>query len=386
MPSKVRAVSTSQPRNLLRLAFHTLISVVLVESVSLPCATVALAADDGKPLRVGFVYAGASIDAGWNHAHDVGRLQMEKDLKGHVITTKVENVPESAACERVMEKMIAQGNKLIFATSYGYLEPMLRVAKRHPDVRFMHCGRPVPPSKNVGSYFSSGYYKCNYAAGVVAGRMTKTNKLGYVGGHPIAALLWSMNAFVLGAKSVNPKAKLQVVWINSWEDPAMESESARGLIENGCDVLNSNLNTSMTVCRVAEKSKKYSCATNLATGTILVKQGWLTGQAWNWGPMYVRVARSVIDQTWKPGDQRYGLEEGYATLAPFGDAVPKAVKDEALAVMSKLKADKLDVFSAPLKDRDGKVRLPAGAKGTAQWLDNMDFFVTGVEGTLPKKK
>jgi basic membrane protein A len=342
-------------------------------------------AANGKPLKVGFVYTGSAQEDGWNQAHDVGRQYLESAMNGAVVTTRAENVPENADCERVMEKMIAQGNKVIFATSYGFLEPALRVARRHADVRFMHCGRPVPPgTKNVGSYFTSSYYKCLYAAGIVAGKMTKTNKMGFIGGHPIPALLWSINAFTLGARSVNPKATVHVVWLNTWEDPAMEAEAARGLIERGCDVLVSNLNTSMTVCKVAEKAKVYSIGTNLALNP-LVQNGWLTGQSWNWGPLYVKIVQSIQNNTWKAEDVRYDLDKGYAHLAPFGKSVPKPVQSQALSAMEQLKQHKLEVFAAALKDREGKTRLSAGETADQPWLDRMNWFVAGVEGALPKK-
>lgn len=338
------------------------------------------------PVKVGFLYTGSASDSGWNNAHDLGRRYLESAMKGAVITTCAENIPENASCERVMEKMIAQGNKIIFVTSYGFLEPALRVAARHPDVRFMHCGRPIPQNgpKNVGSYFSSEYYESLYAAGIVAAKTTKTNKLGYVGGHPIPALLWCINAFTLGARSVNPKVTVNVVWINSWEDPAMEAEAARGLIERGCDVLASNLNTSLTVCKTAEKNKVYSVGTNFDLHP-LVPNGWLTGQSWNWGPLYVKIVKSIQNNTWKAEDLRYGIEAGYAVLAPFGKSVPKPLQAEALAAMEQLKQHKLDMFAAPVKDRDGNIKLALGKKADKKWFESMDWFVQGIQGTLPKK-
>jgi len=345
----------------------------------------AVHAADNKPLKVGFIYTGSATDWGWNNAHDLGRQYLESTKRGSVITTRAENIPENSDCERVMEKMVAQGNKVIFATSYGFLEPALRVAKRHPDVRFMHCGRLVPAgSKNVGSYFCSDYYEYLYAAGITAAKMTKSNKIGYVGGHPIPALVWCINAFTLGARSVNPKATVHVVWTNSWEDPALEAEAARGLIERGCDVLLSTLNTSLTVCKVAEKAKVYSIGTNFDLHT-LVPSGWLTGQSWNWGPLYVKVVESIQNNTWKPDNLRYGLADGYVVLAPFGKAVPKAVQAQALDAIEKLKQHKRAVFAPPLKDRDGAVRLVKGEPIDTAWLEKMNWFVPGVEGNLPKK-
>lgn len=336
-------------------------------------------------LKVGFIYTGSTSDCGWNNAHEMGRLYLEKNMKGLVQTTRAENIPENASCERVMEKMIAQGNKLIFVTSYGFLEPALRVAKRHADVRFMHCGRAIPKgsTKNIGSYFTSEYYECLYAAGVVAGKTTRTNKLAFIGGYPIPALLWCINAFTLGARSVNPKATVQVVWINSWEDPAAEAEAARGLIERGCDVLASSLNTSLTVCRTAEKAGVYSVGVSYDLHNQ-VPGGWLTGQAFNWGPIYVKVAQSIIDRSWQPGDLRYSMKDGYSVLAPFGKTVAAPLRKQALDTVASLKAGKLKIFAPGLKDREGKVRLPEGKTADQGWLEGMNFFVPGVSGVLPK--
>jgi basic membrane lipoprotein Med (substrate-binding protein (PBP1-ABC) superfamily) len=360
--------------------FGCIFVVVLVLGiVAIPCWAQAKTAS-----KVGFIYTGSATDCGWNNAHDNGRQFLESTMKGQVITTRAENIPENSSSERVMEKMIAQGNKVIFVTSYGFLEPALKVAKRHPDVRFMHCGRMIPPGvPNVGSYFSTEYYEYLYASGVVAGKMTRTNKLAFVGGHPIPALIWCVNAFALGARSVNPKATVQVVWTNSWEDPAVEAEATRGLIERGCDVLASSLNSSLTVCRTAENAKAYSVGVSYDLHNQVPK-GWLTGQGWNWGPLYVKVVKSIQDNSWKPVNLRYGSKDGYAILSPFGKSVPPSVQAQALKVVKAIHDGKLEVFPSGLKDRDGKLRLAANQKANSAWLDSMDFFVSGVEGTLPK--
>jgi len=337
------------------------------------------------PLKVGFIYTGSATDFGWNNEHDIGRRYLESAMKGSVVTTCAESIPENSDCERVMEKMISQGNKVIFATAYGFLEPTQRVASRHPDVRFMHCGRLVPSGQgNIGSYFSSDYYEILYAAGIVAGKMTRTNNLGYIGGHPIPALFWCINAFTLGARSVNPKATVHVVWINTWEDPTLESEAARGLIESGCDVLNSSLNTSLTVARTAEKAHVFSVGTNFDLHA-LVPNGWLTGQGWNWGPLYVKIIKSIQNDTWKPANLRYGLQDGCSVLAPFGKSVPRPLQAQAIRAIEQLKQHQKAVFSPPLKDRDGGIRLAAGQVADQAWFENMNWFVPGVDGSLPKK-
>lgn len=337
-----------------------------------------------KPLKVGFVMVGSASDHGWNYAHDQGRKFLETALKGKVETTFVEKVPENAEVERVMEKMISQGNRLIFATSYGYLEPALRVAARHPDVIVMHCQRSAPKSaKNVGTYFAD-QYSPGYIAGIVAGRMTKTGKLGYIGGHPIPTILACVNAFTLGARKVNPAVKVKVVWTGSWEDPATEAEAAKGLIDAGADVIDSQLNTSLTVVKTAEKNGVYSVGTEADLSKEAPK-GWLTGQVWNWGPLYVKIAQSVIDRTWKPGDQVYTLKDGYSEIAPYGTVVPKAVKAEAEKAKQAIKEGKSNFFKGPIKDRDGKIRVKNGEVLDVKGTDSVNWVVEGVDGSLSSK-
>jgi basic membrane protein A len=345
----------------------------------LPC----IAASVSKPpLKVGFIMAGPINDFSWDEGHHKGCLFLESTLGKQVETTECENVPESAEAERVLEKMISQGNKLIFATSYGFMEPVLRVAARHPDVVFMQINR-VGGAKNVGTYAGS-VYEAMYISGVVAGRMTKTNKLGFVAGHPINQIMQEINAYALGAQSVNPKAKVQVIWINSWFDPPAESEAARALIDGGADVL-STIGAYQSVLGTAEHSGVFSVGANGDQHKLLPKS-WLTGVLWNWGPLYTKVAESVENGTWRSSSDFYGMKDDCIKLAAFGNSVPKKVQDEALALAEKIKQGKLEVFKGPLKDRDGVLRLSNGQKADCTWLGNMNWLVSGVEGSLAKAK
>jgi len=338
----------------------------------------------GAPLKVGFLYGGSASDLGWNNSHDNGRQYLQKEMKGQVETEYVENVPENSDAERVMEKMIRNGDKLIFCTSYAFLEPMLRVAKRHQEVRFMHCGRQIQPlENNVGSYFAP-YQEPLYASGIVAGRMTKTNELGYIGGHPIPAVLWCINAFTLGAQSVNPKVKVHVVWTNSWADASVEAEAAKSLLDHHCDVLVSSLNTSMNVAKTAEKGDAYTVSVNYDLHDYIT-HGFLTGQAWNWGPLYAKIAQSVADGSWKPANLRYPLKDHYVKLAQIGSEVPAPVRKDANTALQQIETGTLKIFKGPLKDRTGKLRLAAGESADYQWLESTDWFVEGVEGNLPSK-
>jgi basic membrane protein A len=340
---------------------------------------------DKTPLKIGFITVGAANDWGYNYSHDQGRHFVESAMPKQVETTIVERIPESAELERVMEKMISQGTRLIFSTSYGYFEPMMRVAGRHPDVMFEQCGRTVPETcKNASTYFPK-QYQPEYITGMVAGRMTKKNDLGFIAAHPVPSVLQDINAFTLGARSVNPKAKVHVIWTNTWSDPATEAEATKGLIDSGVDVVAMHIDSPVTVVQTAEKNGIMSVGYHADLSKFAPK-GWLTGQMWDWGPLYVKIAQSVRNGTWKPGNFTYGMNDGITKLAPFGKSVPAKVQQEAQALAKQIEKGTFTVFQGPLKDRDGKERVAAGKLPSTKLLDEMDWFVPGVEGTLPKKK
>ncbi len=361
-----------------------LIPVILsLLSVLLYTTATPAAVNNTKPLKVGFITVGPVTDWGYNYAHDQGRKFMEKSMPGQIETTIVEKIPENSDVERVMEKMIANGTKLIFATSYGYLEPTMRVAARHPDVIFESTGRNIPDGiKNIGSYFAKQYQPM-YVCGIVAGRMTRANSLGFVAAHPVPQVLQNINAFTLGARSINPAVRVHVIWINSWSDPPTEAEAAKGLIESGADVLTMHLDSPLTVVQTAEKYGAMSVGYHAPLRPFAPK-GWLTGEMWHWGPLYAKIAQSVIDGTWKPGNPRYEMKDGYTKLAPFGTIVPAKVCKEALSMQKKIEEKKFVVFQGPLKDREGKERVPAGKLPSYDLIENMNWFVPGVEGPLPK--
>lgn len=339
-------------------------------------------AESNAPLlKVGFILTGSASDRGWNYAHDQGRQFLEKALKGRVQTDMVDNVPENAQVERVAEKMIAQGDKLIFSTSYGFLDPLLRVAARHPDVIFMQCQRHST-AKNVGTYYAV-MWEPFYIGGYLAGKMTKTNKLGFLGGHPVPVCIASLNSYALGARAANPKVRVKVVWNNSWQDPANEAEATKGLIESGVDVILSELNTASTVVQTAEKGHIYSIGTEVDMRDLAPK-GWLIGQTFNWGPLYVKIANSVLDKTWKAANTVYPMKDGYVGVTTCGEAVPSALRREAAVLLRKITDGSLVIFKGPLPDRDGKLQVAAGKVASAHDIENMTWAVPGVDGVIPK--
>ncbi len=348
------------------------------------CPVIANSEIKKEPLKIGFILVGRGNDMGWNYAHNQGRLFLEKAMAGKVTTTVIENVPESAEVERVIEKLIAQGNKLIFTTSYGYLEPALRAAARHPDVIVMQCQRCVPPSvTNVGTFFVR-QYESYYALGVVAGKVTKKNKLGFIGGHPVPILIAALNAFTLGAKSVNPTIVVRAVWLNTWEDGTLEAEATKGLIDLGADVIASELDSSMTTVKTCEANGVYSIGFG-ADLQKLAPKSWLNGQGFNWGPLYIKIAQSVIDHTWKAGNYLYSIKDGYVGLLSYGKSVPVDVSNEANKVVREIGSGKLLIFKGPLKDRDGNLKVKQGKVLTDKDLSGMNWAVAGVEGSIAKK-
>jgi basic membrane protein A len=236
--------------------------------------------------------------------------------------------------------------------------------------------------KNIGTNFGldgEGFY----LAGVVAGRMTKNNKLGFVGSHPVPSTLWAINAYTLGVHSVNPKAKIKVVWTETWIDPVLEVEAVKGLIDTGIDTLAFDQSDSLPIVKAAE-SHGINVSGCYADVHQFAPKHWLTGPHLNWGPFYVKSCQSVLDHTWKNGVYICDMASGIVELAPFGPAVPEPVRKEVLGLKEKIRMGKLVVFAGPLKDSQGNLRLEAGKKPDIEWLSKMNFFVPGVDGSLPK--
>ncbi len=336
------------------------------------------------PLKVGFIMAGSVADMGWNQAHNEGRLYLEKMMKGKVQTVYAEKIPESAEASRVMEKMIAQGTKMIFLTTYGYLDPAIAVAARHKAVVFMQINRTSQKSMpNVGSYYLN-FHEPMYVAGLVAGRMTKSNNIGFIIGHPVPNVFVTMNAFTIGARSVNPKVSVHAISINSWSDPIAEVEATKGLCERGADVIVSHLDSSLTVCLTADHAEVYSVGEHMDLNKQ-VPHSWLTGQYWNEGPLYVKLVQSVIDGSWKSGVSCYGLKDDCVKLASFGRTVPPNVRTDAVQVLQQIKNGKLLIFRGPIKDAQGKTRIPAGKVIDDRALASMDWVVPGVECAFGRK-
>jgi simple sugar transport system substrate-binding protein len=324
-------------------------------------------------LKVGFVYVSPIGQAGWTYQHDLGRRAMEQALGAKVSTTVVESVPESADAERVLRDLASQGHKLIFATSFGYLEPTLRVAVDFPEVKFEHAGG-FKTAPNVKTY-NARYYEARYLAGLLAGRSSKSGIAGYVGGFPVPEVVQGINAFALGMRAANPKAQVRVIWLNSWFDPAREREGATTLVRQGADVL-TNHSGSPAVPQAAEELgvKVLSYQSDMKA---FAPHAQLAAVTQRWGDYYTRVARSVLDGSWKPQPVWGGMKDGFVQLSAIDPGLPKAVRDEVEGKRRAIVAGNFLPFSGRLVDNHGHVRLAQGSLDDTS-IATMDWFVDGV--------
>jgi len=335
-----------------------------------------------EPLKAAWIYVGPVGDAGWSFAHDLGRKAVEAKFGDAVKTTIVEKVPEGADAERVIRDLAQQGNKIIFATSFGYMDAMLKVAGEFPDVKFEHAtGYKTAPNMRI---YDASFYQDTYMAGVIAGKMTKTNTLGFVGSFPIPEVLRNINAFTLGAQSVNPKIKTKVVWVSTWFDPPKESEAAQSLINQGADVLLQNTD-STAVLQTAEKNGKYAFGWDSDMSTFGPKAHLASAIA-NWGPYYIKAIEELKAGTWKTERTVWGVKEGLNDLIKINDVVPEESKKKVETIKAGLKDGSFEVFTGPVVDNTGKERLPKDQKADQACKDKIDFYVKGVEGKVPTGK
>ncbi|HPW07933.1 MAG TPA: BMP family ABC transporter substrate-binding protein [Burkholderiaceae bacterium] len=381
-----------QKRSLLKLAALTAVaSAALVgcgkkeEPAPAPAPVAAAPAAPAKaePLKIAFAYIGPVGDGGWTFAHDNGRKAVEKEFGDKVVTSFVENVPESADAERVIRDMASQGNKLIFGTTFGYMEPMLKVAADTKGVMLEHA-TGYKQAENMRTY-DSRTYEGAYMAGVIAGKMTKSNTLGVVASVPIPEVLRNINSFTLGAQSSNPKVKTKVVWVNEWFNPPKETEAATSLINGGADVLFQNTDSPAVLKTAQEKGKRafgwdsdmtaYGPKAHLASAVI------------NWGPYYIKATKDALDGTWKGGTGSWwGVKEGSIDLVSIAEDVPAETKAKIDEIKAGLKAGTFSIWKGPIVGQDGKEILAKDAVADDKFLGGVNFYVKGVEGKVPGGK
>jgi len=331
-------------------------------------------------LKVGFVYVSPIGDAGWTYQHDLGRIALEKNLGDKVSTKFIESVPEGAEAERVIRDLAKSGHKLIFTTSFGYMNPTLKVAKIFPKTTFEHS-TGYKQSKNVGTYMCR-FYEGRYLTGIIAGKMTKSNELGYVAAFPIPEVIRGINAFTLGAKSVNPDIKVKVIWVNSWFDPGKEREASEALIDQGVDVVTHHTDSTAPTMTAEEKG-----VFSIGYHSDMSKYGpnaHLTATTHVWDAYYSDVAKQVLDEKWKTGAVWGGIKDGMIKLAPINKKVPADVVAMVKKTEQSIADGSIHPFSGPINKQDGSQLVAAGKSLTDKDLLGMSYYVEGVLGSMPK--
>lgn len=349
------------------------------EEPAAPAATAEAPAAKPEPLKIAFAYVGPVGDAGWTFAHDNGRKALEAEFGDRVQTSFVESVPEGADAERVIRDMVNQGNKLIFGTTFGYMDYMLKIAGDHKDVKFEHA-TGYKTAENMRTY-DSRTYEGAYMAGVIAGAMTKSNTLGVVGSVPIPEVIRNINSFTLGAQSVNPKVTTKVVWVNKWFDPPKEGEAAQSLLNQGADVLFQNTDSS-AVLQAGEKAGKLAFGwdsdmshfgPNAHLGSAII----------NWAPYYIKATRDVLEGTWKTETTWWGVKEGAIDLVSVSDKVPADIRAKVDTIRAGLKEGSYNIWKGPITGQDGKEVLKDGEVADDKFLHGINFYIKGVEGRVP---
>ena len=378
-----------QKRSLLKLAALTVVAAATLvgcgkkeEAPAPAAAPVAEAPAKPEPLKIAFAYVGPVGDGGWTFAHDNARKAVEKEFGDKVVTSFVENVPESADAERVIRDMASQGNKLIFGTTFGYMETMLKVAPDFKDVKFEHA-TGYKSAENMRTY-DSRTYEGAYMAGLIAGKMSKTGTLGVVASVPIPEVIRNINSFTLGAQTSNPKIKTKVVWVNEWFNPPKETEAATSLINGGADVLFQNTDSPAVLKTAQDKGKRafgwdsdmtaYGPKAHLASAII------------NWTPYYIKATKDALDGSWKTGGVWWGVKEGAIDLVSIADDVPAETKAKVEAVKAGLKDGSFAIWKGPLVDNTGKTLLKKDEVADDKFLSGVNFYVKGVEGKVPGGK
>jgi basic membrane protein A len=336
-----------------------------------------------EPLKIAFAYVGPVGDGGWTFAHDNGRKALEAEFGDKIVTKFIENVPESADAERVLRELATDGNKLIFGTTFGYMEPIQKVAPDFKDVKFEHA-TGFKQGDNIRTY-DSRTYEGAYMAGVIAGKMTKSNTLGVVASVPIPEVIRNINSFTLGAQSSNPKVKTKVVWVNGWFDPPKETEAATSLINGGADVLFQNTD-SPSVLKTAEAKGKRAFGWD-SDMTAYGPKAHLASSIINWGPYYIKATKEALDGSWKGGTGSWlGVKDGAIDIVSIAEDVPAETKAKIDEIKKGLTDGTFAIWKGPLKDNAGKEVLKDGETADDKFLSGVNFYVKGVEGKVPGAK
>ena len=352
-------------------------TILTTAAVVLGVGSAALAAD----VKVGFVYVGPIGDGGWTYEHDKGRLAVEEAFGDRVETLYQEMVPEGADSERVMTQMALQGADLIFTTSFGYMDPTINVAKKFPNVKFEHA-TGYKRADNV-SVYSARFYEGRAIQGHIAGKMTKTNKIGYIASFPIPEVIRGINSAYIHAKRVNPDVEFNIIWAYTWFDPAKEADAAKALIEQGADVILQHTDSTAPQA-AAEKAGNvitFGQASDMGEYAPMPRVSSIID---DWGPYYIARTQAVLDGTWESVDTWDGIREGMVGIGEISDAVPADVKAEALAMIAAIAAGEYHPFTGPINKQDGSPWLADGEVSEDGPLLGMNFYVEGLTGDVPQ--
>jgi basic membrane protein A len=369
------------------LSFGAVVAVASLALSALVGLTTVTAANAADKVKVGFVYLTTPGDHGWTYAHEVARQDVEKHFGDKVETTFVENVPEGPDSARVIRELAKQGNEIIFTTSFGYMDHTIKVAKEFPDVKFEHItGYKRSPNVATGNI---RFYEGRYVQGVVAGLMTKSNKIGYLASFPIPEVIQGINAFGIGLRSVNPKAEVSVIWVNSWYDPVKEADAAKVHIAEGADILAQHTD-SPAMLQTAQKAGVHGFGQSSDMKAFAPKAQ-LFSSVNNWGPYYISKIQQMMDGKWSTGDGPdhwagntwVGMADDYLVLSPF-ENMPSDVAAAAAKAAADIKSGKNKIFTGPIKDNSGKIRIPAGKTlNDGELFQTLDYYVDGISGKIP---
>ena len=332
---------------------------------------------DCEPIKAAFVYVGPIGDAGWTKKHDDGRLELEDALGECVETSYLESVPEGAESEAVFDRLAREGNDVIFGTSFGYMDQMLAIAEKYPDVKFEHA-TGFKTSDNMSTYFGAAE-EARYLSGMAAASVSTSAQIGYVAAFPIPEVLRGINAFTLGAQRINPDVTVEVAWTSTWFDPVIEKEAAEALLNGGADVIAQHQDTP-SAGEAAQTAGGYWVGYNDDMSRF-APDAWLTAPVWDWGPYYISVVEAIRNGTWA-SEQYYGnMADGLVNLAPVADVVPQDVRDQIATVQDEIIAGTFAPFTGPINDQDGNEKVAAGEVPDLGTLLGMDYFVNGVVGS-----
>ncbi|UWR42594.1 BMP family ABC transporter substrate-binding protein [Phaeobacter inhibens] len=348
-------------------------------AVALGLATGAVAADDKT--KVGFVYVGPVGDGGWTYEHDQGRKAVVAEFGDKVETVYVENVAEGPDAERVMTQMALEGADLIFTTSFGYMDPTINVAKKFPNVKFEHA-TGYKRADNVSTY-SARFYEGRAVQGHIAGNLTESNIVGYIGSYPIPEVIRGINSAYLHAKKVNPDVEFKIVWAFTWFDPAKEADAAKVLIEQGADVILQHTDSTapQAAAQAAGNVYTFGQASDMAEYGPKPRVSSIID---DWAPYYIARTQAVMDGSWASTDTWHGIGDGMVKIGEITDAVPAAVKEEALALKASLADGSYHAFTGPIKKQDGSDWLAESETADDGTLAGMNFFVEGIQGDIPQ--